>query len=92
MFGKLQKFVRENGIKLADCAYHTFRELENNGKIRVLVLKKDNIARCEYICPYCNHNGYCEREWKRPFSVKCEKCGKTIRVPRLISKSGGAKK
>jgi len=84
IFDKIANFIKENKIKPSDCKYHTMRTLENNGKIRVLVLKKDNLARCEYICPFCGYYGYCEKEWKRPFSVKCEKCGKTIRVPRLL--------
>ncbi len=85
MFDKIEKFIKENGITPKDCKYHTLRTLENNGRIRVLVLKSDNIARCEYICPNCGHYGYCEKEWRRPFSVKCDGCGKTIRVPKLLS-------
>ena len=85
IFDKISKFIKEKGIKPSDCSYHTLRSLENNGKIRVLVLKEDGIARCEYICPYCSHYGYEEKPWKRPFSVKCGKCGKSIRVPKLLS-------
>ncbi len=85
MFNKIARFIKERGIKPSDCAYHTLRNLENNGKIRVLVLKGEDIARCEYICPYCSHYGYCEKRWNRPFSVKCENCGKSIRVPKLLS-------
>ena len=67
--------------------YHTCRALTNKqgqetGQIRVLTLK-DNIARTEYICPECGHHGYIEQEWKRPFAVKCEKCGLRITVPKL---------
>jgi peptide subunit release factor 1 (eRF1) len=92
MFDRIEKFIEEKGIKPSDCSYHTLRTLENNGKIRVLVLKGENIARCEYICPKCGHYAYCEKEWKRPFSVKCEKCGATIKVPRLLSEIKKKKK
>ncbi len=83
MFGILEEFIKKNGIKPKDCRYHTLRTV-GSGKIRVLVLK-DGIARTEYLCPDCSHHGYEEKEWKRPFSVKCSSCGKTIRVPRLKS-------
>ncbi|MEM5826015.1 MAG: hypothetical protein QXL09_01150 [Candidatus Aenigmatarchaeota archaeon] len=84
----IQKFISENKITPKDCVYHTNRPVKNSkdkytGAIRVLVLKKDNIARCEYICPECKFHGYKETSWKRPFSIKCEKCGYLIRVPRM---------
>lgn len=85
---KVAKFIAENGVKPGDAAYHTARDVEVNGelkgKIRVLVLKADNIARMEYICPKCSHHGYSDtEEWKRPFSVPCEGCEKAIKVPKL---------
>ncbi len=85
---KIANFIKENGIKPSDCEYHTWRDGKNkkgeiSGKLRILVLKKDHIARVEYICPECGYYGYLETEWKRPFSFKCEKCGYRIRVPRL---------
>ncbi len=92
MFDKIAKFIKENGIKPSDCTYHTLRTLENGGKLRVLVLKSETIARCEYICPKCGHYGYCEKEWKRPFSFKCENCGATIRVPKLLNEFKKKKK
>jgi Fe2+ or Zn2+ uptake regulation protein len=82
MFDRIANLIKEKNLKPSNCVYHTLRTLENNGKIRVLVLK-DQIARCEYICPKCGHYGYCEKEWKRPFSVKCDGCNFTIKVPRL---------
>lgn len=71
-------------MKPSDCVYHTLRDLENGGKIRVLALR-DNIARVEYICPKCGKDGYKEQEWKKPFSVKCD-CGFVIKVPKLKGK------
>ena len=83
MFKKIQEFIQKNNIKPSECKYHTLRDLDNKGKVRVLVLKKDSIAKVEYICPFCGHYGYLEKEWKRPFRFKCENCGRTIRVPKL---------
>jgi len=85
---KIQEFILKSGIKPTDCAYHTWRSVKNKqgkeaGKIRVLVLKSDNIARVEYICPECEHYGYVETEWRRPFYVRCEKCNFKISVPKM---------
>lgn len=82
MFDKISKFIAGNNIKPSDCAYHTLRSLENGGKVRVLVWD-ENVARAEYVCPKCGFYGYSEQQWKRPFSVKCEKCGFIIKVPKL---------
>lgn len=84
----IQKFITDNKITPKDCIYHTNRPIKNSkgkytGAIRILVLKSDNIARCEYICPECKFHNYKETPWKRPFSIKCEKCGYLIRVPRM---------
>lgn len=85
---KIAEFIKKNKITPKDVIYHTWRDGkkrngEIGGKIRIIVLKKDGIARVEYICPECGHYGYLETEWKRPFSFKCEECGFRIRVPRL---------
>ena len=85
--GIIAEKVRKGELSASALLYHTCRDVQGKsgkkGSIRVLVLKTDNIARTEYICPECGHHGYIELEWKRPFSVKCEKCNATIRVPRL---------
>jgi hypothetical protein len=82
-FSKIEQFIAQNKILPRDCTYHTQRELPPHGKLRILVLKADNTARCEYICPNCRQYGYLETEWSRPFSFKCEHCGTLIRVPRM---------
>lgn len=86
--GKIDDFVEKNAIKPSDCHYHTARSVmsrkgEMSGKIRVLAAKVDNIARVEYKCPECLHDGYLEQEWRRPFSIKCQKCGIKITVPKM---------
>ena len=84
---KIDDYIRENAVKPRDCLYHTNRSALNKagkgtGKIRVLAAK-DGIARVEYKCPECGHEAYTEQEWKRPFYVKCEKCGFKITVPKM---------
>ena len=85
---KIGNFINEHGITGKDILYHTWRKLKNRkgeetGELRILALKEDGMARIEYICPYCGEYGYQEEVWRRPFSFKCQHCGKTIRVPRL---------
>ena len=85
MLNRITQFIKENGIK--KFVYHTWRELEDDngkkiGEIRVLALE-DGVARTEYHCPECGKEFMEEKEWKRPFNVKCKGCGQLIRVPRL---------
>ncbi len=82
-FNRIEEFIRKNNIKLEDCQYHTLRSLENGGKIRILLLKGEENAKCEYICPKCGNYEYVEVRWRRPFSVRCSRCGFNIKVPRL---------
>ena len=83
---KIAEYIRKHNLKPSDCVYHTNRILRDEkgrekGRIRVLV--HTSIAMVEYKCPACGYEGYQEKQWKRPFSVKCEKCGHLIRVPRM---------
>jgi uncharacterized Zn finger protein len=80
-FGKIQEIIKEKNLEPSDCGYHTQRKLENNGKVRVLVI--NGIAHVEYICPKCKHYEYTTKEWKRPFSVKCSNCGYLIRIQKM---------
>lgn len=85
----IAELIKKEKIRPSDCLYHTNRQPLNKqkqraGKIRVLVWKKEEPkARVEYICPECGHEEYTEETWKRPFSVKCSKCGYRIRVPKM---------
>jgi len=85
---KISEFIAKSGIKPSECLYHTWRFVKNkkmvdNGVIRVLVPKSDSRARVEYICPECGHYAFVEVEWKKPFSVSCEKCKHRITVPKM---------
>jgi len=87
---RIERLIKERRIKLSDCLYHTNRELENGGKIRILVLKEDGIMRCELVCPRCKKYSYIEREWEKPdkrrkvvVTVECPECGEKIKVKRM---------
>jgi DNA-directed RNA polymerase subunit RPC12/RpoP len=84
---KIIAYIQEHNLKPSECVYHTWRTLKNKagkpcGKIRVLV-PQNSLARVEYECPECGHEAYIEKEWKRPFSVTCEKCNFRIRAPKM---------
>jgi peptide subunit release factor 1 (eRF1) len=53
------------------------------GNIAVLVPNGTDMARVRYKCPECGHSEQGEREWRRPFSVRCSGCGFLIRLSRL---------
>ncbi len=68
--------------------YVTNRSLANKagkdaGKIRVLVKQGSDIAEVDYACPECGFSEHVEPEWKRPFSIRCSKCGANIKIRRL---------
>jgi len=93
MFDKIDKIIAERKLGAADCDYHTLRALENNGKIRALVVKGENIIHIELICPKCGNYDYHTEEWKQVskaakirFSIKCPKCGNTVKVGKLKGK------
>jgi len=68
--------------------YVTNRPLKNKageekGKIKILVPRGSDTAQISYVCPECGFSEEKEQEWRRPFVVKCPKCGATIKIPRL---------
>jgi len=90
MFDKIDKIIAEKKLTPATCEYHTLRVLENNGKIRALVAKGENIVYIELLCPKCGTYDYQTQEWKKVskgakirFIVKCPKCGNIVKVEKL---------
>jgi transcription elongation factor Elf1 len=68
--------------------YVTNRLLANSrgeikGKIKILKLKEEKLAKVEYVCPECLHEEKINCEWKKPFSIRCSKCNFLIKVPSL---------
>ena len=82
-FTKIDAIIKAKNLGPKECLYHTTRHIGTDGKLRILALKSDNIARCEYICPSCKKYGFGEEPWMRPFSIKCANCGAKISVPKL---------
>lgn len=71
--------------------YITNRTLVNkagklSGKLRVVVRNGSDTAEADYVCPECANAQHVEKPWKRPFSVKCAKCGALMRAPKLKGK------
>lgn len=68
--------------------YITNRTLKNKdgkftGRIKIIKLKEEELARVEYVCPECLYEEKIRKKWKRPFSIRCSKCNILIRVPSL---------
>ena len=85
---KIQQIVESKNVLPKQTLYHTSRSALNSkgkatGKMRVLALKEDNIARYEYVCPECGKYGYSESEFKKPLFTKCQHCGFKITVPKM---------
>ncbi|MFH1229103.1 MAG: hypothetical protein V1678_01615 [Candidatus Aenigmatarchaeota archaeon] len=97
MFDKIDSIIKERKLTPTECEYHTLRTLENNGKVRALVIKGEGVVHIEVICPKCGNYDYNAQEWvkvskaaKIRFTVKCSKCGTAIKVEKL--KGGKQKK
>jgi len=72
-------------------SYVTNRTLKNKagedkGKLKAFVKTGETLAQGDYVCPECSHEGKINQEFKRPFSLKCEGCGITLKVPKLKGK------
>jgi ribosomal protein S27E len=60
--------------------------VEDAGKIKAFVKTDSDTLEGEYKCPECGNEGKINQIFKRPISVKCDKCGYTIKVPKLKGK------
>lgn len=93
IFDKIDKIISEKKLTPSSCEYHTIRILENNGKIRALVVKGENILHVELICPKCGTYSYNTQKWKQVskgakyrFETKCSKCGNVVKIGKLKGK------
>ncbi len=60
---------------------------ENKGFVRARVPNDSDTAEVVYKCPECGHQESASLPFKRPFSVKCSKCGFLMRLPKLKGKA-----
>ena len=56
---------------------------QETGWIKVRVPNDSDTAEGMYKCPECEHQDKISQEFKRPFNLKCGKCGFLIRMPKL---------
>jgi hypothetical protein len=90
-FDKISSIIAERKLTAADCAYHTMRVLDNNGRIRALVVRGDEtIVHVEMICPKCGAYDYHTEAWvpiskaaKIRLTNKCTKCGEKVKIEKL---------
>jgi hypothetical protein len=89
-FDKISSIIADRKLTAADCDYHTMRVLDNEGKIRALVVKGESIVHVELICPKCGAYEYHTEEWKHVskaakirMTVKCPKCGEKVKIEKL---------
>jgi ribosomal protein L37AE/L43A len=59
---------------------------QESGRVRVMVKNGSDTAEGDYQCPECAYNGAVNQAFKRPLSVRCEKCGFLMRLPKLKGK------
>ena len=68
--------------------YITTRDLQNSagqikGKVRVIVLKGEDVANIDMSCPECGYVQKKKQEFKLPLNLQCEKCGFKIKLQSL---------
>ena len=56
---------------------------QERGWIKVRVPNGSNTAEGFYKCPECENQDKVKQEFKRPFNVKCGKCGFLMRMSKL---------
>ena len=93
---EISKIIQDRKITPSGCEYHTIRDLENNGRLRALVIKGESVLHIDYTCPKCGHTGYKKQEYVKVskaaairFVVECDKCKFKIKIEKL---KGGKKK
>lgn len=59
------------------------KEGKETGNIAVMVRNDSDTAQFKYRCPECGNSEQGEKEWKKPFSIKCSKCGFLMRLSKL---------
>lgn len=71
-----------------DIKFITTRDLENSsgqkkGKVRVIVLKGEDVADVDLVCPECGYSQKKKEEFKMPMKLECGKCGFKLELKSL---------
>jgi len=56
---------------------------EEKGRLRGFVRNDSDNIEGDYECPECGHKDKINQVWKRPFNVKCSKCGFLMKIPKI---------
>lgn len=59
---------------------------EDAGRVRIMVRNGSDNAEGDYTCPECKYSGKVNQVFRRPITVKCGKCGYSMRLPKLKGK------
>jgi ribosomal protein S27E len=83
--------------KILNYRYITNRVLNNKegkptGSIRARVKADSDVLEGFYKCSECGYDGKINQVFNRPINVKCEKCGITLKLPKLKDEIKKAKK
>jgi len=73
---------------MGNFSYITNRTVQNKagelkGKIAVLVRTGSTTAEYKYTCPECGDARDGQQEFKRPITIRCQKCGYLMKLPKL---------
>ena len=56
---------------------------EEKGRLRAFVRTGSDTAEGDYECPECGDKGKINQVWKRPFTVRCQKCNFLMKIPKM---------
>ena len=73
---------------MGNFSYITNRTLQNSrgeqkGRVAVLVRTGSATAEYKYTCPECGDARDGQQEFKRPITIRCQKCGYLMKLPKL---------
>lgn len=73
---------------MGNYSYITNRTLQNkagkeNGRIAILVRKGSVTAEYKYTCPECGDARDGQQEFRRPITIRCQKCGYLMKLAKL---------
>jgi len=76
---------------MGNFSYITNRILQNSkgqekGRIAMRVRTGSTTAEYNYTCPECGDSRNGQQEFHRPLSVRCQKCGYLMKLPKLKKK------
>jgi DNA-directed RNA polymerase subunit RPC12/RpoP len=73
---------------MGNYSYITNRTLQNGrgeekGRVAMRVRTGSTTAEYKYVCPECGDQRDGTQEFRRPIMIRCQKCGHTMKLPKL---------